>query len=383
MSKKKIFIIAGEASGDNIGASIISQWPREDVELYGVGGPKMQNAGLKDSLFPMSKLSLMGLVEIVPHLFELINLLNSTAEYVLELKPDVVITIDAPGFNNRLAKLIKKLNPDQKIVHVVAPSVWAINPSRAQKVAKYYDMLLTLLPFEPPYFTKHGLESHFIGHPILHNDFTSNRHEFCLRYGINESHLLLSVTAGSRVGEIKTHLPIFIETIEKLQLSIPQRLEILFCLSNPDHKKYFEDAVKNLGNIRVHFITEDVRGAYGAADLALAKSGTNTLEIAASGTPQVIAYRMHLITFSIMRILIKIKYACLVNIMADISIIPEYLQQDCNSDNLSRNLHEFALEPDIGKMQVARAQEILKTFGFQGKESPGQKAAQLIRSKFL
>ena len=382
---KKIFIIAGEASGDNIGASVISalKAQRKNLEFYGVGGQNMLEAGLSESYFPMEQISLMGFVEILPRIIELRRLLHDTAQYIADLKPDVLITIDSPGFTNRLTPLVKKLNPKQKAVHIVAPSVWAINPSRAEKLAQSYDMLLTLLPFEPKYFIPHGLESHFIGHPIFSKQFTSDRHQFCLQHEINEGHLLLAVTAGSRVGEIKRHLPSFIEAIEKMQLSIPQRIEVIFCLSNADHKKHFTSAVQKLGHIRAHFITENVIEAYGAADLALAKSGTNTLEIAASGTPQIIGYKMNIMTFALVKMMIKVKYACLVNIMSDKEIIPEFIQGACNSNSLSRALHDLALYPERGKQQVKIAQEVLRSFGFQSGKLPGARAAKLIKDRFL
>lgn len=380
-SKKPIFkicIIAGEASGDNIGGGIITELKARypGAKFYGVGGQKMLEAGLTHSFFPMEKISLMGFAEIVPHIFALFELLRKTTQFIVGLKPDVVITIDSPGFNNRLAARVKTLMPAQKIVHIVAPSVWAYMPSRAKKIAKIYDLLLTLLPFEPPYFEKYGLESKFIGHPIFTRNFSSSKKEFCRKYDIDANKTLICITPGSRGGEIKRHLPIFFETLSRLWEIKGEEIYAVFCLSNAAHLDFFDQYRAKHHNFRV--ILDDNISAYGAADIALTKSGTNNLEIAAAGTPQIIAYKMHHLTFMLIKRLIKVRFACLVNIMSGREIIPEFIQDKCTTTNLLRGLLELIDNKFKAELQVAAAQEILTQCGFKQNINPSAVAAESI-----
>ncbi len=208
---KKYFIIAGEASGDLLGSKLISEIKalENDGIFVGVGGSLMQRAGLK-TIFAMNDLAVMGFFEILPHLFKLIGRINQTARAILEEMPDYIITIDSPDFCFRV---IKKLPRNfSKKVHLIAPSVWAYRPGRAVKVARIYDLLLCILPFEPPYFEKYGLKSVFVGHPIIENapDLSlkiEKNFEFRQKYKIAQNDILLCLTPGSRISEVKKIFP--------------------------------------------------------------------------------------------------------------------------------------------------------------------------------
>ena len=214
--KKKIFIIAGEKSGDLLGSKILKNLDKDQYEIYGIGGELMEQQGLK-SLFPMSELSLMGIFEILPKLFSILKRIKQTVQKILEIQPDILLTIDSPDFCFRVAKQVQKLDKSNKIkkVHFIAPSVWAYRKGRAKKIAKIYDLLLCILPFEPPYFEKYGLKTVFVGHPIFYKESTEydfNNED--IQYN-NESNLI-SVTLGSRVSEVKRFLPIINPIVENI-----------------------------------------------------------------------------------------------------------------------------------------------------------------------
>jgi lipid-A-disaccharide synthase len=213
---KKIFLIVGEASGDLLGSKLIKELQEqlaqknEKAEFVGVGGKLMQEQGLV-SIFPMEELSIMGFAEVVPHLLKILRRINQTAQTIIEQKPDFVITIDSPDFCFRVMKRLKAKLAGSKFapkkIHLIAPSVWAYREGRAEKISKLYDLLLAILPFEPPYFEKYGLKTVFIGHPILENapDFGKKAEEnrkFREKRGIKKDDFVICVTPGSRNGEV-------------------------------------------------------------------------------------------------------------------------------------------------------------------------------------
>ena len=214
----KIYIIAGEPSGDAIGAKIINHIKAlsSHVSFYGIGGQEMQKTGLT-SLFPMGNISLFGFLEILPHLFNVIKLINLTVKDILDCKPNIVVTIDSPGFCFRVAKKLKKLNFNTKLIHIVAPTVWAYKPKRAIKFALVYDHLLSILPFEPPLFEKYNLKTTYIGHPVFEQNFDDVDVDlFKKKHNIPNSEKIICVTPGSRKSEIIRLLPIFLSALEKV-----------------------------------------------------------------------------------------------------------------------------------------------------------------------
>ncbi|MDO4975043.1 MAG: lipid-A-disaccharide synthase, partial [Alphaproteobacteria bacterium] len=220
---KKIYIIAGEPSGDFLGACVLQELQKySDFEIFGVGGNLMKTKGLK-SLFDIKEISVGGLVEVIPHIFHIKTLINKTVNDIIAKNPDVLFTIDSPGFCFRVAKLVRKKNPNIKLIHLVAPSVWAWRQGRAKGISKLYDHLLTLFDFEPKYFTKFGLKTTFVGHPAIEY-FEEND------YSKEDTLLLLP---GSRKQEIESLLPIFLNVSEKLSFekiiipTLPSLLPIL------------------------------------------------------------------------------------------------------------------------------------------------------------
>ncbi|XVN41707.1 MAG: lipid-A-disaccharide synthase [Rickettsia endosymbiont of Argas persicus] len=378
---KKIYFIAGEISGDFIGGRIIGKLKDDkELEIIGIGGKNMQDAGMTKSLFPISEINLMGFFEVIPHIFKIKKLINKTIEDIINNKPDILITIDSPGFTYRVAKGVRKLLPKLRMIHIVAPSVWAYKEGRALKYAKTYDCLFALLPFEPPYFTKVGLDCRYIGHPVMEQEFYSDKAALRLEFKIKDDEKILCVTLGSRKGEILRHLPIFTSAIQKIYGEY-NNLTVIFTLADYAHEELIKPFLKH---VRFNYLFSCERlKIYAVADLALAKSGTNTLEIAASSTPMVVAYKVNIFSFFIIKVLIKIKYVTLINIIANRDIIPEFIQFNCKPTLLSNKLKEFLSNPQKTYNQVTENQKILQQLGFKSDKSPSSLATEIIKQELL
>jgi lipid-A-disaccharide synthase len=373
----RLYFIAGENSGDFIGSRLIdaikNSSERRDISFYGIGGYRMQKSGI-ESLFPISEINLMGFFEVVPHLFRINRLIDMTVSDILAKNVDIVVTIDSPGFTYRVAERIKKIVPHIKLVHVVAPSVWAYRSSRAKKYAKIYDRLLTLLPFEPKYFIQEGLSSDSIGHPVLEQEFFNELPYFREELKVDDKTKIIAVTPGSRKGEIRRHMPIIRSALDRL--SSTHHLRVIFVQSNEDH---IQEILKFLTDTKFSYsFSTDRLKVFAASDCALSKSGTNTLEIAASGTAQIVGYKLNAITFFLIRLMIKIKFASIINIVANREIIPEYIQSEFNPDNLVLALSDLLQDNGRRKSQVAESIKILQEIGLNSSEKPSQKGANII-----
>ncbi|MBN8512062.1 MAG: lipid-A-disaccharide synthase [Rickettsiales bacterium] len=374
---KRYYIIAGEESGDYIGSKLIESLKSlglaEQIIFYGIGGRNMTSCGLK-SLFPITEINLMGFVEVIPKIFRIKSLIKQTIQDIINKKPDVLITIDSPGFTYRIAKQIKQLVPNIKLVHVVAPSVWAYKPQRAEKYAKVYDHLLTLLPFEPEYFTPLGLDTTCIGHPILEQEFVIKSSILREKMNISKDVKIIGVTPGSRKGEINRHMPIIRKVFDKLSTTHP--IKIIFIQSDDSNiqqiSRFLSDA-----KFDYCFSTERLN-SFAVSDCVLAKSGTNTIEISASGTPMIVGYKLNPITFFLLKLMIKVKYATLINIIAGKEIIPEYIQSDFNVDNITHAIGDLLSDNKRSQSQVSEGQRILKNIGLNSEEKPSMKAAKII-----
>ncbi len=354
---KRIFIIAGEASGDFLGGQLLQSLKQQNsnIEIAGIGGSQMEAQGLK-SLFPMADLSLYGLFELLPHLFNIFKRIKQTKEAIKAFRPDVLVTIDSPGFCFRIAKYAKQLKIP--VVHYVAPSVWAWKTGRAEKLAKKVevDHLLCLLPFEPPYFTCHGLASTFVGHPITEVVLPDDTH-FRESLKISREATLICVLPGSRKSEIQKLLKIFLEAIAKLPLN--RRIEVVLP-TLPHLVPLIEPLVKDAGiSIKIVTTVEEKWQAFMQSSIALAASGTVSLELAYAGVPQVIAYKVSRLTYWIAKCLVKTKYASLVNILNNEMLVPEYLQNQCNAEFLSKQLNAILTDSKYQKQMRQKYKEAI------------------------
>jgi lipid-A-disaccharide synthase len=335
-----IALVAGEASGDLIGARLIRalrELTGGRVRLMGVGGEAMAAEGL-ESLFPMEELSLFGLLEVLPHVRSLRRRLNQTAEAIAAARPDVVVTIDSPGFNRRLATRLKPLG--LTLVHYVAPTVWAWRPKRAEKFAAIFDHLLALLPFEPPWFTRVGLPCTFVGHPAVEDAVdVGDGPGFRAAHGIADDDLVVLALPGSRKGEISRLAPPMGEAMAHLSQQHPRlRVVVPAIRAEADRVRAIVAAWALPQPAVVVGTAAERRDAFAAGDLALAASGTVTLELARQSVPMVVVYRINPLTFRIARQLVTVRHVSLVNLVMAREIVPELIQDDATPDAMVRTL---------------------------------------------
>ncbi len=378
---KKFFIIAGEASGDLLGSKLIAELKTQNsgAEFFGVGGKLMQEQGLV-SLFPMEELSIMGFLEVVPHIPKLLARIRQTADAVIAQKPDFVITIDSPDFCFRVMNKLKNFHQTKK-VHMIAPSVWAYREGRAEKISKLYNLLLAILPFEPPYFEKYGLKTVFIGHPIVENapDLEQKKlanFSFRSKKNIALTDELLCLMPGSRNGEVTRIFPEFIAAVNLLSQK-KSNLKVVIPLIEKTRALVLEMA-KSL-KVEYFLIEKDERNdAFFATDFALAKSGTNTVELSLYQVPMLVAYKINFLTHFIVKRMVKIKFANLVNLILNKEVIPEMLQDNCEGEKLFAVAEKLINDKNLAQKQIAESQAALRMMGLGFTQNPSQKAAQEI-----
>ena len=387
MSNLKFFIIAGEMSGDILGASLMSGLITETkgkVSFYGVGGPLMTDVGL-NSMFNMSDLSVMGVFEVIPKVPMLLSRIKKTARAVIDEQPDALITIDSPDFCLRVAKIVRLALPKIKIIHYVAPSVWAWRPERAFKMAKNIDHVLALLPFEPPYMEDAGMTCDFVGHPVISNAMVKPKEIEKLRADL-ELHAgpIITVLPGSRIGEIKRMCPIFKDVLINIKEKIPDVQFILPAASTVEDLvistvKNWEVKPKLLLSMdySVLEISNRKYAAYAVSSAALATSGTVALELASQNCPMVVAYKANWITTKMVEKLAKIDTANLINIITDTRKIPEHLFDNCTAENISKSLCNLLLNGGKQDNVMAEAMDLL---GFGNKDSHLWAAKSVLRA---
>ena len=372
-----VYMIAGEPSGDLLGGRILAALNAETdglIEISGIGGEAMAAQGLR-SLFPMSELSVMGVAEVLPKVPNLLRRIRDVVGDIKTRRPDVVVTIDSPDFCFRVAKKLK--GRGIPLVHVVAPSVWAWRPGRAKKIARLVDRLLTLLPFEPPYFTAEGLDTQFIGHPVIESGADKGKRAiFRQSLGVSAEAPLIVVLPGSRIGEVTRHLPIFKRTIEHLTASISDLNVIVPVV--PSVAEIVRDAVETWPvPVTVIEGEHEKFNAFAAADVALAASGTVALELAMAGTPTVIAYRFGPLTEWLAKRLRKIRFASLINLVLDRETMPELLFDDCQPAGLAEAIARLLQSEDLRALQRRDFAEALPKLG-QHDAPPSRRAARAI-----
>ena len=376
----KIALIAGESSGDKLGAALIDGLDailEQPADFIGVAGPRMITRGM-DSLFAMQELSVMGIVEILKQYPRLKRRLDETADYIIAQNPDVLITIDAPEFSLRLAKIIHSKS-DIPTVHYVAPTVWAWRPKRADKMAHFIDHVLALFPFEPPLMQRAGMSCDFVGHPVVTDPIATNEEVAAFRddFGIGDAPLVL-ILPGSRNNEISKLMAPFGETLALARQTMPD----LQCVlpAAPHVVGAVQEAVQNwpirpivLDHRELGETTYEVakRAAFRAADVALAASGTVSLELAANDTPMVIAYDMGWLSRQIIGRMLITDTVTLVNLVTDTRVIPEFIGKNCRADLIAPALLESLIAPQ-GQLRALR--DTMDKLG-RGAPSPGTQAA--------
>ncbi len=391
IERKKIFIIAGESSGDLLGSKImkylINNKQNVKIDFVGIGGERMHKYGLQ-SIFPMSDLSLMGFFEVLPKVFHLLGRINQTVDEIIKEKPDLILTIDSPDFCFKVMSKLKSKNKEffdkVKKVHLIAPSVWAYREKRAKKIAGLYNLLLCILPFEPQYFEKYGLKAEFIGHPIFDTEKyldTYSRNDLQKKYNVGNDDIIIILTPGSRESEVDRIYPIMIKSIYilKERYNYINRGYHIFTFAN-NTTRDFVDFISHDYKFYTTIVDneEEKQRIISSANVVLAKSGTNTFEFNIAGVPMVIVYTFNWLTNKIAKRLVKVKYANLVNILADQEIIPEFVLDNANPSLIADELNKILNDKQLAKNQVEQSRKIIKSLGYNSDTKASEIGAEKI-----
>lgn len=373
----KLYVIAGEASGDALGAALLAGLKslRPDLQVRGIGGPLMQAEGLH-SLFPMEELSVMGLAEVLPKYAHLKRRIREAAADVLAAAPDALITIDSPDFVLRVARMVRAARPDLRTIHYVAPSVWAWRPGRAAKMAHVIDHVLALLPFEPPYMTAAGMTCDFVGHPVVSAPRASAAEAQAFRADLGGGGPLVLALPGSRRGEVARLAPVIGGVLDRVRAEHPQVQVVLPTLRSV---AAMVEGLTADWPVRPRIIEapEAKRAAFAAADVAIAASGTVSLELAANGVPMVIAYDMHPVTMWLMQRMARVDTVTLVNLVSDTRVVPEFLGGRCTPDLIAPALLGLIGPGPARDAQRAAMRLTMERLG-EGGDPPGLRAARSV-----
>jgi len=319
-----------------------------DIGFAGIGGARMAEQGLA-SRFPMQELAVMGLAEILPRILPLRRRIQETIAAILAARPDIVVTIDSPGFCLRVLRGIA--GAGVKRVHYVAPQVWAWRQERVKRFPGLWDALLCLLPFEPAFFGTHGLNPIFVGHPVLESGADAgDGAKFRAAHGIAADAVPVVLLPGSRVTETTRLLPVFRETVALLRQSVPNLLPILAAAPGISEAVAARTADWAAPPIIIRDVAERY-DAFAAAHAALTKSGTSTLELAMAGAPMAVTYRVNPLSAAIGRRLIKVKHVGMINLLAGETLVPELLQQDSAPEKLAGTLRTLLTDGQAAARQ--------------------------------
>ncbi|MGI6409510.1 MAG: lipid-A-disaccharide synthase [Thiopseudomonas sp.] len=374
--KIKVALVAGEASGDILGGALMRELRGQhpDIEFIGVGGPQMQEQGLQ-SFFPMERLAVMGLVEVLGRLPELLKRRKQLLEYMLHEQPDVFIGIDAPDFNLDLE--LKLREQGIKTVHYVSPSVWAWRQKRVLKIKQACDLMLCLLPFEASFYEEHQVPVRFVGHPLadsiaLEHDQGRGRRQL----GLDLEAPLVALMPGSRGSEVARLGGLFLQTARLLHQHNSE-LRFVMPAANALRREQLENMLKSFPEVPVTLLEGQSQLALQACDAVLIASGTATLEAMLFKRPMVVAYRLAGLTYRILKLMVKSRYFALPNLLAGEALVPELIQQAATADNLA-----CAVEQQLrdGSRQAGRFLELHQQLRLNASSEAAKAVLQLLET---
>lgn len=377
--KLKIYLIAGEPSGDALGARLMRAMKKKSagqVEFYGIGGDTMEKEGFT-SLFDISELAIMGLMEVIPSIPKVLKRIKQTVDNIVAVKPDIVITIDSWSFGSRVQKALRKKKLGIPQLHYVAPQVWAWKKKRAKTMKNYVDHLLTLLPQEPKYFTPYGMETTFVGHPVIESPVVNaDKDAFHTKYDVDQERRIIALLPGSRHNEVSRLLPVFLDAAKKLYA---EHQDLFFVIPTVRTvAKRVKEAVKQTEiPIIVVETEEDRHNAIAASTAAIAASGTVALELAIANVPHIVGYKVSPFTAAILRKVIHIQFVNLSNILLGREIIPELLQERCTPDNIVFYLNRFLKQDELYRHQMEGFKKVQQLLGL-AEQTPSENACDVI-----
>ena len=375
---KKIFILTGEPSGDKLASRVIRELNKinSEIKYLSVGGENLKALDIR-SIYDLKEITYIGFTKVILNIFKINKKINETVKAIVEFNPDILFTVDSPDFTLRVAERVKKQNKKIKTIHYVAPQVWVWRESRVKKIKKFIDHILLLFSFEKHYFDKENIRNDFVGHPLL-DDTVESKIDINQIFGKNKA--LISVFPGSRISEIDVLTPILLDFI-KLMNSKYQDFIYIFH-STKQHYQLIQNYIKSKDLKNCEIISDDKIKSHTLKKsvFAVAKSGTVSLEICKSKIPSIILYKMNFINYLIVRILIKVKFANIINIAAKEEVIPELLQTKCNAKNIFEIVSNFINNPDKMKAQINKTQLILEKLK---SSTPSALSASKILIKYL
>jgi lipid-A-disaccharide synthase len=375
---KKIFVLTGEPSGDKLASTIISKLKKNNlnIEYLSVGGIHLNSLGIK-SIFDLKEITYIGFTSVLFNIFKIRNKINKTVDEIIKFNPDVLFSVDSPDFTLRVSAKVKKLNNNIKTIHYVAPQIWVWREGRVKKFKKFLDHILLLFHFEKKYFDKEGIANTFVGHPLLEQETKS---KIDLSNIIQNDKKIISLFAGSRSSEIDLLLPILIEFINLMNKKFNDYF--FFFHATEENKNLINETLKtsNLHNVEV-IADEDIKSQILSKSIfAVSKSGTVSLEICNAKVPSIIIYKMNFLNYLIVKLLVRIKYANIINIINNKEIIPELIQKECNAKEIYNSVIYFLRNPELMKQQIINCEKTLSQI--RSKTSSSDEAS-LVLTKFL
>ena len=357
---KKIFILTGEPSGDKLASKVIRELKKvySDIEYLSVGGENLKALNIK-SIYDLKEITYLGFTKVILNIFKINKKINETVKAVVDFNPDILFTVDSPDFTLRVAERVKRQNKKIKTIHYVAPQVWVWREGRVKKIKKFIDHILLLFSFEKYYFDKENVINDFVGHPLLDNSLES---KIDINQIFEKNKALISVFPGSRISEIEVLMPILLDFIKLMNSNYEDFIYIFH--STKEHYQLIQNHIKSKDIKNCEIISDDKIKSYTLKKsvFAVAKSGTVSLEICKSKIPSIILYKMNFINYLIVRALVKVKFANIINIAANEEVIPELLQSKCNAKNIFMSVSEFIDNPNKMKEQINKSQLILEKF---------------------
>ena len=375
---KKIFILTGEASGDKLASEVVLNLKKinPDIDYLSVGGENLKKLGI-NSIYDQKEITYLGFTKVILNIFKIKKKIDETVKAINEFQPDILFSVDSPDFTLRVAEKIKKYNPNIKTIHYVAPQVWVWREGRVKKIKKFIDHILLLFNFEKPYFDKENMSNQFVGHPLLENKI---KKAISINQSFEKKKSIISIFAGSRKSEITVLTPIILDFI-KLMNEKYNDFNFVFH-STKEYSDLIQSYLKNSDLKNCEVISDDKVKNYILQNsvFAVAKSGTVSLEICNAKVPSIILYKMGLINFLIVKMLVNTKFANIINIAAKKEIIPELLQSNCNPKKIFEYVSNYLNNPKKIEEQVKNTQLILNKF--KTNSSPSSLAAESL-NKFI
>ena len=375
---KKIFVLTGEPSGDKLASTVIAKLKQNhsDIEYLSVGGSHLNSLGIK-SIYDLNEITYIGFTAVIFNLFKIRNKINETVKQIIKFNPDILFSVDSPDFTLRVAKKVKSINPNIKTIHYVAPQVWIWREGRVKKFKKFLDHVLLLFDFEKKYFDKENIQNTFVGHPLLEQE-TKNKID--LSSIIPNNKKIISLFCGSRSSEVNLLLPIIVDFINMMNLKFDKFFFVFH--ATDENKDLINKKINNLNLKNAEVISDDNIKKQILKDsiFAVSKSGTISLEICNAKVPSIIIYKMNFLNFLIVKMMVKTKFANIINIINNKEIIPELIQKECNAKEIYNSVIYFLKNPELMKKQINDFEKTLSKI--RSKTSSSDEASSVL-TKFL